>query len=1328
MTCPNINSPEFEKLLQHFDQVSATIAYHRNGEEMPTPEQAAHLLGTSIAMLQDRQDSSPATPSRTYLDNILGRLKIRFGIDYKYVDDPKANWKGRFGKGIVEINMAKVTADTPFHEYLHPVVALLSKQNPKFYQSLVSDLQKDPGGQKVINEVKNSYAHLSPDDQVKEALVQYTGQIATGSVDKDGNIKKNVLPQKAGFLQRVMAYVANVFNNLFGTHFKFISPNASLNWLSDYIAKEDLPADMDDAVRIMDEGWLYQVEAPSEIGNFLKKVRDKAVILSKIYHGRVQGEGIASRLAAIVKTLDDKEISDINKIKTFINNSANYIDQAATRFAGIKTASNEKLSKDEMLQHLHTLDEIKNLMSLYQGIDDIDYYLNGLSSEDLKDFNEEDKNSTLAAVRNMKRIKASYRDTAVNLLSQWVMPYAEGANEAIQQEIDEIEQKIKQYPERKETYNKLLSQKRELLLTPESLHKSFNQAMRDISGVDNWLGATISSRDNVSSIVATALASSLYKSNADAVAKKIDLEDAYETARKPGKLLTTNEGEWNKKYLRKARLWEIIGKDDNGQPVFGYVDRTAFHEAYLMDRFADEQRKMQEKYPDPDNDEHKKKRAQWYAANTKLTYSTVAEQEKTLMDKKEHLSPFEYKRWYYFNTREVEYKEYEAGGSNLEYAQKQAMYVPGSSKDGSYRVWAGDMISPADIYNNPDFSRMMDDPYYKELYTTYREANDKLGNRKLKYGLIPQVSHGGFKFSDLKWNGNIKDLLSHTKENLKDHFLAYDDEHTIERPDGTDYKEIPVQFTRLLDEDDLSHDLLSSVLQFNNMAFHYQAMQEAEPFASMVKTVVLGNETLGIRGREVAKTNASGKPLTNAIKTLVDRNISKKTGIKVNERLAEFIDDVLYGEDAIKASFKLGNMELSLNKIGSFMGSAMALNSMAFNFIAGINNNVLGNVVSFGEAAGGKFYTRKQYRDSLLEYTRNIPSMLNAMGGGPINKILFLQMHYDAIQGEFRDHYGHHVSGGLLNKYFNRSALFAPQHMTDHQFQCAGMLALMANTSVKLKDGSTVSLDNAWIKDGNKFKVREDAEWPEHDEQLFRNRLHAINKLLHGNYNKFDKSRLQRTWYGKAMLQFRKHIYTSIKARYGDMQANYELADTQEGYYNRFAKMLIADIKTYKWQMATKVFSKDYRNSLATSEIYALRKTTYELGVLVSAMLIGGGIGAITAHDDDDSKKLVLKHIQLQAARLESDISMYIPPYGLDDFERIFKSPAAMISLLDKYRQVLIQLSHPGDQYSRSGPGYKMGEYKLWHKMERALPVILQVEKLGNPEGQLRVFQQINQK
>jgi hypothetical protein len=271
--------------------------------------------------------------------------------------------------------------------------------------------------------------------------------------------------------------------------------------------------------------------------------------------------------------------------------------------------------------------------------------------------------------------------------------------------------------------------------------------------------------------------------------------------------------------------------------------------------------------------------------------------------------------------------------------------------------------------------------------------------------------------------------------------------------------------------------------------------------------------------------------------------------------------------------------------------------------------------------------------------------------------------------------------------------------------------------ATKLKDnsGQETNLYAAWKKaEGDFTKLQRENKWTEEDDIAFRNRLHAITKNLQGVYNKFDKAMLQRKWYGKLALMFRKYMFTSFKSRYGEKYTDYELGTIQEGYWRTFTGKLLREAKDYKWAMFQRMWTKEGYNEM---EKAAFNKTVYELGVMMTSFILAGiAAGA----DDDDEKSWVTAEAALQVTRFSSDIAQYISP---KDFIRIIRNPAASVNMIEKWIGWFGQMFSPFDEYQRKTGIAEKGDNKLWIKTLKIAPIVRQVINFLTPEEQIKFYQ-----
>jgi hypothetical protein len=620
------------------------------------------------------------------------------------------------------------------------------------------------------------------------------------------------------------------------------------------------------------------------------------------------------------------------------------VDAAHKRFESLRDSvkNANTLSKEELSHSMYVLGEIQQLLNVYDTLDSIKslYVREGHKAT-------EDVMANLADAIDKKDLMIEdFKSFALTYLTEWLYPYVEPTNKIL---------------EAQGYKDKIISQ--------NQFREQLKTALRDISAAGYWLGATINSQDPISAAIGLALKDIIYSNHVKDLEIKKNLEGAYEEVKgTPVFTQQKDEDAFNLQFLREAEQYEKIGEEEDGTDIYGYVKRLAFHTEYLDDQYDKERREFYKKLgPRPDRKEkaaYKKWQASvadWYTRNTQVN----PDASKIIANKHATLTKRQFDRWILENTKELDEDYYQSGMTKSDFFRGK-IFSRNDNK-GTFRIYSGELIRPADRYKNNQFNVMMKNPYYRSLHNTYKDANSKLGHFGLRYGIVPQVSKGKGLFSDLSWNkgvkGNLKQLVTNAGKSVK---AEFDESRAIQRQDGTEVKHVPIGFTRMLQGNDLVLNLLHSTLKFSQMANNYDSMTEIEPNILILKTILNGDLNLGIKGREIAKTNSKGKQVINAITKKVVPKQSQEN--MLNARLNEFINDVVYGDEHFLDTINLLGHEISINKIANKVGLLTTLQTMAVNLTGGINNVIIGNFNNSVEAMGGRYWGKKDWAWAHVEY------------------------------------------------------------------------------------------------------------------------------------------------------------------------------------------------------------------------------------------------------------------------------------------------------------------------------------------------------------------------
>jgi hypothetical protein len=169
----------------------------------------AVLPSLGISIPSESKSSAKQPINQAALTNILDKLALKFGISWRY--DSSIPGLGQFKDGEVLINPDKAKADTPFHEFAHPFIAIVKIQNPYLYNNLMNQLTKSDVGIKTLEKVKKLYPELTYEQQIEEAIVDVIGQYAADaqSIKKEKGLWNAIKT----FLRRVSEYIKSLLND-----------------------------------------------------------------------------------------------------------------------------------------------------------------------------------------------------------------------------------------------------------------------------------------------------------------------------------------------------------------------------------------------------------------------------------------------------------------------------------------------------------------------------------------------------------------------------------------------------------------------------------------------------------------------------------------------------------------------------------------------------------------------------------------------------------------------------------------------------------------------------------------------------------------------------------------------------------------------------------------------------------------------------------------------------------------------------------------------------------------------------------------------------------
>lgn len=240
------------------------------------------------------QKDSPLSPiDRNTLVSTLNKLSERFGI--QWVEDNTQSTLGRYDNGIVYINSNLAKADTPFHEFIHPFINIIQKENPALFKALVQQVQ----GHKSYEATKAKYPELwNQEDKTdfhKEAITQAAGEYAANEADDSKGIFK--------FLKTLFEKIKNFFKDVLGVSKEDLTefgPKTTLREIGKFFAKGEGKLDL---------------SKDNTQGVFLQK----PVMNSQEVENTINAVGQAVKLETAQRTYEDSTDGEVESFYKTVN-------------------------------------------------------------------------------------------------------------------------------------------------------------------------------------------------------------------------------------------------------------------------------------------------------------------------------------------------------------------------------------------------------------------------------------------------------------------------------------------------------------------------------------------------------------------------------------------------------------------------------------------------------------------------------------------------------------------------------------------------------------------------------------------------------------------------------------------------------------------------------------------------------------------------------------------------------------------------------------------------------------------------------------------------
>jgi hypothetical protein len=539
------------------------------------------------------------------------------------------------------------------------------------------------------------------------------------------------------------------------------------------------------------------------------------------------------------------------------------------------------------------------------------------------------------------------------------------------------------------------------------------------------------------------------------------------------------------------------------------------------------------------------------------------------------------------------------------------------------------------IYTDSLLEAQEDSPYSAKLWLAVpREQKTSVENKvdaisSVKNSLRRPLSIPKEIWNRIKmfWNSLVD--FNQTEEGLPFESIDENEFNFMEKY-KSEYIKVPIKYTGKLDIDSVSYDLFRSISKYNSSTELNRVLIDALPITKALQRVM---DEQG----ELPKAKKDRHDTTkDAIRRIIARNFEGKSAN---------LDFIKLGKSG---KFFIGGL--------NFMKKISSLALIKLNYKAAIANLVNGTVQNWINSDNELYSTGAFAKSSITYASWFFPQLQkdyiqNKLG----ERNLAVQMveYWTPIQGtDPANLVGERASSSKIVDLANLNPLLNFREWSEFYLQSRTWLATLEHTKVEQKqaDGSlkTINLLDAYElnSEGNlALKKGIDKKWEVGGEyfQRLKNKIHALNRRIHGNYNSFDKTKLETYAWGSVFFYLKKYFIDTLTNRLGAEGTVKEyltfngrdyLNGNPRGYYYQTiqAHVKLAQRGLNNWDLAT------------PQEKQAVAKSLKEASIVLSSLLLMGLMGY--SGDDKNKKKQLQKYSWIELQTLYQLNRLYIENIG----------------------------------------------------------------------------------
>lgn len=579
----------------------------------------------------------------------------------------------------------------------------------------------------------------------------------------------------------------------------------------------------------------------------------------------------------------------------------------------------------------------------------------------------------------------------------------------------------------------------------------------------------------------------------------------------------------------------------------------------------------------------------------------------------------------------------------------------------------GSLAVPNDSYLSDKFKKIDQTPelkaYYDYVVELYREKQELVSGKNRMFTdpwnemsyVMPSIRKTDYdRMKEQGIVATMKDAVVEgvTRQATDTQFGAVIDNS------GEEIKSIPVYYTNRVDAADISRDVISSIIQFAQMAHQYEEKGKVHGLVNAMTNLHERRQVIKEQGGlgviDVIASKAKGA------EELVEQSMVGDD--RTYKHLQDFVDKVFYGKFEVTGA-EIGG--ISGQKLADTAIQLTALNSLAFNFLQIGNQAILDNLMTGMEAHAGEFFTRADRRWAAKTYIQEGAAIADMGVFSNKTKLAQAMQMFDAMTDVY-DSLGKNLTGSKLKKAAKSNPFFAGQQAVEHQTTAVKMLALMhATTGFVDAQGNPIE-GNLWenLIMGEDGVLRVNPKIANFDINAFTAKLAGINRRTNQIKGDMDASAAASSVAGKLILLFKNYFVPFYRRRIGhgeNYHVDLEMGTVTRGFYTTLFGYMRNAIGN-KGQ-----FVKLYQQ-LSDLDKRNMRRAGMEATYLVTAMAIFSSLKGLL---DDDEDNYFVAFTAYQARRLQTELLSLLNP---GETIRMFKAPMATANHLERYWDFVDQL------------------------------------------------------